>query len=64
MLESLASQIFLYEGARSQGSSQDVDPVDFRPESVAILVEGVGQLAPVGDVMNRQLRENITWSDC
>jgi hypothetical protein len=62
-LESLASQIFRYEGAGSQRSSQDVDPVDFRPESVAFLVEGVGQLASIGNVMDWQFREDITRSD-
>ena len=63
VLESLSSQIFRYEGAGSQRSSQDVDPVDFRPKSVAFLVEGVGQLVAIGNVMDWQFREDVTRSD-
>ncbi len=62
MLESLASKIFRYEGVGSQRSSHDVDPVDFRSEFVAVLVEGVGQLASIRDVMNRQFRKDVTRS--
>ncbi len=62
VLESLASPIFSHEGVGSQRSSQDVDPVHFRPEPVAFLAEGVGQLASIGNVMDRQFREGVTRS--